>query len=1402
MRQRLSGHTVLTFVLFLMVTVRAFSQGTGLTAFDLNEKAISFLWNNLDSAEQYAGFAYEVSGRHSDERAKAVNTLARIATIRMDFTQAWQLYSSVPEITNNLLEVVGSEIGLMRICQRTSDNVSFYEFRNNILLHLRALHEESGALSQAQMERLLSLERSFRMESARYWFELEQLGQAGLEISYVVPDNLLRNDHDRYLTYTYMRGLGIGLDSYGLEDAVLQRLRSLDNCLRGAVRYNNMMMQAQSISAICSLLLEYGTDNVLSGVSDDMLARLNASDVHPELLPTQLALKALQISASYGGQYEIIECERLLASCYIERGLYDEALGALNVALDMLNDNFHLNSAGKGTFERLELYRTDDVIVEEQWMAAMPHCVLPECMASLREQMSLAYSGLDNKAASDYNRTVYLEIQKTIRLDRRFEARTILLERSNRSLTAMLYAVAVAIVLLILFIVLFHKRINAANSRYVEMMRKTVDLCESILRPAPADTDIVRWLNGLASPALMELTGAESITIDENAHIKASWNTRRVNRDSRTVLNTVAPYIKAALRNADELTGQADRLRQAEKQHYLYRIHADNNKRENLARKTCCQIVAECLPYIDRMRSEILHLADMPTDSKQYSQSLQYVRELAERINQYNDLLSQWIRIRQGVVNLNVESFPVQNLFDIVNHSKRSFSQKGVELEVVATDAVVRADRVLTLFMINTLADNARKFTPAGGEVCIEALQSDEYVEIAVSDTGVGLSEDDVRRICEEKVFDPDIIGQGRREGKGSGFGLMNCKGIIDKYRKSDDLFKVCRFDVESVQGKGSRFSFRLPKGVKRTLSVLLMLAAGLTSRAQSGETLQPIDASQDSLLVVAYNYANQTYLCNTDGRFEEAILYADSAFNALNMDYLANGGSQEMLLSVIDTLVPAETYWLEDGFATDYETVLWLRNEIAISALALRDWRVYRYNDDAYLKLFKLYFGEWKIEDDCRELQRTNSNLYIAVIVFVLIFLTVILVRYVVHSRHWLKFRSDLQQAVRVVDNISRVTAVNDLDDFDAEDVVTRLVVGIYQEMDHLTDMRSLMVILNDEGRIIKAKHSDGPVDERLDDRVNACIVNGTEQSSSDGLCRALPLQLSLDGEERIIGAMGIRLEHEPDQTWDIIKGMIAGYMATALYSCVIRFESGFRDIEQVKEESDRIRYEENRLHVSNLILDNCLSTLKHETVWYPNRIVRMVSDIEGTEKTDRTADQIKEMQELVDYYREIFGILSQYALSQTSGQLLHRDVFAVSELTGHITAYLQKTAPKVGYRCNFSIEAQNLMVTADMVMIRYLLENLLDRGMAQGGDMKLSVNEDGAFVRFALHRSCAVPGNEVLDGLFTPLMNKDNMAYVICRQIIREHDESFGHPGCRINAEAEQDGMVIWFTVPVARK
>ena len=139
---------------------------------------------------------------------------------------------------------------------------------------------------------------------------------------------------------------------------------------------------------------------------------------------------------------------------------------------------------------------------------------------------------------------------------------------------------------------------------------------------------------------------------------------------------------------------------------------------------------------------------------------------------------------------------------------------KGIRLVVKPTDAVLKADRALTLFMINTIADNARKFTPAGGEVVVEAQvkAEDKYVEISITDNGKGMDEEQLSH-----VFDRAYTG-------GHGFGLINCKGIIEKYKKTSRMFDKCDISVQSGVGKGSRFAFRLPVGRMLLLSLLIAL--------------------------------------------------------------------------------------------------------------------------------------------------------------------------------------------------------------------------------------------------------------------------------------------------------------------------------------------------------------------------------------------------------------------------------------------------------------------------------------------------------------------------------------------------------------------------------------------------
>ena len=65
-----------------------------------------------------------------------------------------------------------------------------------------------------------------------------------------------------------------------------------------------------------------------------------------------------------------------------------------------------------------------------------------------------------------------------------------------------------------------------------------------------------------------------------------------------------------------------------------------------------------------------------------------------------------------------------------------------------------------------------------------------------------------------KNVADPEVL----KENKGSGFGLMNCKGIIEKYKKTNELFRGCVFDVESELGKGSRLCLRFASGVGKSI--------------------------------------------------------------------------------------------------------------------------------------------------------------------------------------------------------------------------------------------------------------------------------------------------------------------------------------------------------------------------------------------------------------------------------------------------------------------------------------------------------------------------------------------------------------------------------------------------------
>lgn len=114
---------------------------------------------------------------------------------------------------------------------------------------------------------------------------------------------------------------------------------------------------------------------------------------------------------------------------------------------------------------------------------------------------------------------------------------------------------------------------------------------------------------------------------------------------------------------------------------------------------------------------------------------------------------------------------------------------------------VVRGDATRLKQVVLNLGDNAVRYTPAGGHVAIDLNVVADRAVLRVSDTGVGIPEQDLPRIF-DRLFRADV---GRRHADGTGLGLAIARRIVDVHRGT--------IQADSQVGTGSTFTVTLPLG-------------------------------------------------------------------------------------------------------------------------------------------------------------------------------------------------------------------------------------------------------------------------------------------------------------------------------------------------------------------------------------------------------------------------------------------------------------------------------------------------------------------------------------------------------------------------------------------------------------
>ncbi len=317
------------------------------------------------------------------------------------------------------------------------------------------------------------------------------------------------------------------------------------------------------------------------------------------------------------------------------------------------------------------------------------------------------------KEKSDYNRNIYLDILEDTRQDKELESRYQALEKEAGQLNVVLSLVIVGFVLVSLFFWFFNKRSKDRNRVHLRRLQLMLDICQKITASIPADAqteeEIVDSIRTAVCPELEKLFGVKDIRIDNGQLVFP----RRMSKDEQAMVRVITPYIQWAIDNGMTSISLGDERRRLEKQRYIYEQHIAGNKRQNLIKKACMAIVNGIHPYIDRIINEVQKLTQKGfiKEERIKEEKYQYIDELVTTINEYNDILALWIKMKQGSLSLNIETFELNELFELLRKGSRTFEMKRQSLEVQPTDIRVKADKALTLFMINTLAENARKYT-------------------------------------------------------------------------------------------------------------------------------------------------------------------------------------------------------------------------------------------------------------------------------------------------------------------------------------------------------------------------------------------------------------------------------------------------------------------------------------------------------------------------------------------------------------------------------------------------------------------------------------------------------------------------------------------------------------------
>ena len=345
---------------------------------------------------------------------------------------------------------------------------------------------------------------------------------------------------------------------------------------------------------------------------------------------------------------------------------------------------------------------------------------------------------------------------------------------------------------------IFQKQVNGTegSGKYFEISENG-DSVERIVTYSPIKWRNRMWSVGIANPVSDVDSLIHSVYVKQGAFIGLSgifiltgsmWIILFLSKWNKTLEEEVASKTRE-IKQSNELLRNAN----------IKLKEVDQLKTEFVS-----MVSHELRTPLTAMKTSAEFLKEDNCDSSVKSEMLDLIiRNIDRQTRMVSDLLDI-SRIESGKIRFNPE---ITNLREIVNLSVKNVDslskEKDISIDVNLPKYLppIKTDKDKLIQVFVNLLNNAIKFTPQGGNIDISSVEFDDFLEMRIKDTGIGIAPDHL-----DKIFNKfyQIDSTSTRKAGGSGLGLVITKSIIEGQGGT--------IRVESTPDFGTTFIFRLCK--------------------------------------------------------------------------------------------------------------------------------------------------------------------------------------------------------------------------------------------------------------------------------------------------------------------------------------------------------------------------------------------------------------------------------------------------------------------------------------------------------------------------------------------------------------------------------------------------------------